>query len=226
VIIAIPDQRRSIAFPGVILVLAMLSICFYYRQNFAGQIGGEMSVAKLLWLDYALLAWFVVPFFLWRSPLIESSLRKIYGSHLLNFATRGAVELWMLYVTISWLPPYGIIHDLFSIGLITGVLWRRRKKLGRPSGTHPSAARRVLVSIRLGRVCVMTLAWLFYRATGGQIGIYFASDDPHFAFINNLTWVIVLFAYSDLLIFLWRARGIFLLSPDKIAVGSYAGTSG
>ncbi|MGH7846164.1 MAG: hypothetical protein ACREQW_13475, partial [Candidatus Binatia bacterium] len=92
--------------------------------------------------------------------------------------------------------------------------------------THHSAARCFLVSIRVALVCEMILAWLFYRATRGQIGIYFASDDPHFAFINNLTWVIVLFAYTDLLIFLWRARDIFFLIADKAALGSYEGTSG
>ncbi|MGH7845950.1 MAG: hypothetical protein ACREQW_12390, partial [Candidatus Binatia bacterium] len=140
--IAMPVQRRSVVFPGAILALTLISLWFYYRQNFAGQIGGAMSLAKLLWLDYTLLAWFVVPFFLWRSPLIEFPLRTIYGAHLLNFATRGAVELWMLYITISWLPPYGITHDLFSIGLITGLLWRRRKRLGAAYGTYHSAAYR------------------------------------------------------------------------------------
>lgn len=222
--VAMAIQRRSIAFPGAILALTMISLWFYYRQNFAGQIGGEMSVAKLLWLDYTLLAWFVVPFFLWRSPLIEPPLRKIYGAHLMNFAARGAVELWMLYISISWLPPYGITHDLFSIGLITGLLWRKRGKLG-SHNTHHSAARRFLLSVRVGLVCEMILAGLFYRATRGQIGIYFASDEPHFAFINNLTWVIVLFAYADLLIFLWRARHIFLIA-GKANLGSYEGTSG
>jgi hypothetical protein len=52
----------------------------------------------------------------------------------------------------------------------------------------------------------MTFAWLFYRATGGKIGIYFASRDPIFSFINGLTWVVVLFVYADLIRFLWQAR--------------------
>ena len=100
-------QKRNLNFPATVIALAAVSLWFYYRQNFAGQIGGGMSIAKLLWLDYALVAWFIVPFFVARSPYIEPSLRRIYGVYLANFIVRGAIELWMLYVTVSWLPPYG-----------------------------------------------------------------------------------------------------------------------
>ena len=170
-----------------------------------------MSVAKLLWLDYTLLAWFIVPFFVWRSRLIDLPLRQIYGAHLVNFVARGVVELWMLYITISWIPPYGITHDLFSIGLITCLLRYRSHQVRELDNSENSAALRFLLSIRVGLACEITLAWLFYRATEGRIGIYFASDDPHFAVINNLTWVIVLFAFTDLLRFLSRAPRIFFL---------------
>jgi hypothetical protein len=222
-------QRQNLSFPAAVIGLLTVSLWFYYRQNFAGQIGGAMSVAKLLWLDYTLLAWFIIPFFVWRSPLVASSVTEIYGAHLVNFFFRGLAELWMLYITISWLPPYGIGHDLFSIGLITGLLLRSRGKLSELHGAQNSAARRFLVSIRLGLVCEIILAWLFYRATEGRIGIYFASDDPHFAFINRLTWAIVLFAYSDLLNFLWRARRVFFPVASIMNFGpedhSYEGTS-
>ena len=227
--LATATQGRSLAFPGALIALATASLWFYYRQNFAGQIGGEMSVAKLLWLDYTLLAWFIVPFFVWRAPLITLPLRQIYGAHLANFMIRGAAELWMLYVSISWLPPYGIAHDVFSIGLITVLLWRTRWSV-KTRESQNSAARRFLLSIRIGLVCEMAFAWLFYRATEGKIGIYFASDDPHFAFINNLTWVIVLFAYADLIHFVWRARHILFLIADRTNLGKadhfYEETSG
>jgi hypothetical protein len=222
-------SKPNVGFLASVFALAAISLWFYYRQNFAGQIGGAISVAKLLWLDYALLAWFIVPFFVWRSPLIDPQLRGIYGAYLANFLVRGVVELWMLYVTVSWIPPYGITHDVFSIGLVTGLLLRRRGKLCQLHDGENSAARRFLVSIRLGLVCEIILAWLFYRATEGAIGIYFASDDPHFAFINRLTSAIVLFAYLDLLNFLWRARRIFFPIASTMNFGpedhSYEGTS-
>jgi hypothetical protein len=221
-------QKRRLSFPLTVSTLMIVSLWFYYRQNFAGQIGGEMSIAKLLWLDYTLVAWFIVPFFVWRSSHIGLPLRRIYGVYLAGFVIRGAVELWMLYVTVSWLPPYGITHDLFSIALITALLATKRRAINRLGDSQNSAARRFLTSIRLGLVCEMIFAWLFYRAIDGEIGIYFASDDAHFAFINRFTLVIVVLAYLNLGNFLWRARGIFFpIASERLGEDnhSYEGTS-
>src|SRR5262245_7893228 len=91
-----------------LIVLAAVSALFYYRQNWAGQVGGPISPAKILWLDYALIAWLMVPFALWRSPAVHPALRRIYGAHLAGFAARGAIELWLLYGRHAWIPPYGI----------------------------------------------------------------------------------------------------------------------
>jgi hypothetical protein len=208
-----PRGRRSLGVLRPFAVLAVLSLLFYARQNFSGQLGGRMSLAKLLWLDYALAAWFVLPFTLWRSPRVAPALRRVYGAHLFSFAARGAAELWMLYVTISWLPPYGIAHDLFTIGLITLLLRLARGQLTGLNNRANRSARGFLTSIRLGLGCEILFAWMFYRATGGQIGIYFASDDPVFAVINRLTWAVVLVAYADLLRVLWTGRD--LLFPRR-----------
>jgi hypothetical protein len=201
-----PPLERNFALLLTIATLALVSLLFYYRQNFAAQIGGKMSVAKLLWLDYAIIAWFVLPFFLCRSPLVAPVIRHIYRAHLATFAVRGAIELWMLYVTISWMPPYGITHDLIVLLLITGLLWRGRKELHRLNDGANRAALRFLSSIRVGLACEISFAWLFYRATNGRIGIYFASQDPVFATINGLTWAAVLLLYPDLLRTLWMGR--------------------
>ena len=197
--------------------LVVISLWFYYRQNFAGQIGGKMSIAKLLWLDYAIVAWLILPFFLWRSSFIAPGLRWIYGCHLTVFATRAMIELWMLYVTISWIPPYGISQDIFSIALITGMIQWKHGELRRYDDQANRAALRFLTSIRLGLVCEIVFAWLFYRATGGEIGIYFASTDPVFSLINGLTWAAVLLLYPDLARMLWVARdGLFpAVAPEK-----------
>ena len=197
--------RRNFALVLTIATLAVISIWFYYRQNFAGQIGGEMSIAKLLWLDYAIIAWFILPFFLWRSSLIRSSLRRIYAIHLVNFSLRGMTELWMMYVTFSWAPPYGIVHDLFSIVMLTGLRRSVSDKHGQEDSPN-QAALSFLTSIRLTLVCEMAFAWLFYR-TRSDSGLYFASSDPSFAIINQLTWIVVIFAYTDLARILWAARG-------------------
>jgi hypothetical protein len=219
----IHKPRRSFIFLAVTGSLAVTSLFFFYRQNFAGQIGGRMSVAKLLWLDYAIVAWLILPFFLWRSSSLAPTLRRIYGAHLIVFAARSAIELWMLYVTISWIPPYGITQDLFSIALITGLLWWNHEELRRYHDRANQAALRFLTSIRLGLVCEIVFAWLFYRAIGGKIGIYFASSDPVFSLINGLTWIAVFLFYPDLVRMLWLARdGLFpLKEPAKAKERKY-----
>jgi hypothetical protein len=184
----------------------MISSWFYYRQNFAGQIGGEMSIAKLLWLDYAIIAWFILPFFLCRSPLIAPGLRWIYAAHLATFVVRGAIELWMIYISISWIPPYGITHDLIGIALITALLRHGRREFHQLDDAANRAAIRFLTSIRVGLICEIVFAWLFYRVIEGKIGIYFASRDPIFATINGLTWTAVVILYADLLRTLWLGR--------------------
>lgn len=178
--------------------LVALSGAFFYAQNHADHIGGPMSFAKLLWLDYALIAWFLVPTYFWRSTSVSPALRRIYGWHLTGFAIRGIVELWLLYVTHSWIPPYGIAHDLGTIALITMLLATAPRDLAPNDG----AARRFLTSIRIGLMFEIAFAWLFFQAVQGQTArTWFASDDPVFRFINALTWVAVLLGYFDL----WRA---------------------
>lgn len=198
-------HRRSPALFAALAVLLAVSLHFYYRQNYAGQIGGPMSLAKLLWLDYALAAWFIVPFFFWRSARIAPALRHIYAAHLALFSLRAAVELWMLYLTISWKPPYGIAHDLLVIVVITALLSRTTEDQAARADAPNRAARRFLLSIRLGLCCEILFAWLFYRAIDGATAVYFASPDPAFALINRLTWGAVFF-YPDLAFTLWQGR--------------------
>lgn len=184
------------------LVLAGISIWFFYRQNYMHQIGGPMSIPKLLWLDYALMAWFIFPFFIWRCSDVAPALRRIYRIHLMNWFFRGVIELWLLYGSVSWTPLYGIAHDIFSILLLTGLI----KSQNWPKDLPNRAAGHFLTSIRLGLVCEASFAWLFHRARGKAIALYFASHDAHFAFINALTSVVLLFAYPDFLWTLWAMR--------------------
>jgi hypothetical protein len=176
---AASHPKRNLGLLVVLASLAAFSFGFYYRQNYASQIGGPMSVPKLLWLDYALIAWFV-----------------------------------LLYISVSWLPPYGIAHDLFVMGLISGLLALNGGRRGELVDPANRAALRFLSSIRLGLACEILFAWLFYRATQGQVGIYFASTDPLFARINALSWAVVLVAYPDLVRTVWAARELLFPRPS------------
>ncbi len=185
---------------GLLAVLAAVCAAFYLRQNAGGQIGGRMSLPKILWLGYALAAWFLLPLYFWRSPRLPAALRRVYGWHLASFGTRGVLELWLLYGVHAWIPPYGIGHDVFHILLLTGLAARTPGK-----ETHPEAAgaRRFLTSIRLALVAEILFAGLFFLvvrdAVRGPEGIWFASDEPIFRWINGLTWTAVLIGLADLL---------------------------
>jgi hypothetical protein len=190
--------------------LLAASLFFYYGQNVAGNIGGPISIPKLLWLHYALAAWFVVAFFFWTSDAVDPALRRVYGWHLASFGLRGAAEMVMLYVTLGWSPLYGITHDLSDIAMIT---WLRRGTSTAARDDANRAARHFLTSVRLGLVCEIVFAALFHRATAGQVGLYFASEAPCWAFINRLTVVAVLALYPDLAWTLWKGRGALFLQP-------------
>lgn len=211
---------RRPALSLTLLSLAAASLAFHYRQNVAGQIGGPISLPKLLWLDYALVAWFVVPFFFWRSPLLAPALRSIFGWHLSSFALRSLLELWMLYVTVSWLPAYGIAHDLLDIGVISVLAWRSRAALLRASRPSEQAARHFLTSIRVGLACEIVFAALFQQVRAGRMDLYFASDAPLFATINALTTAVVIGVYPDLGYVLWKGRAaLFARLPLEPAAG-------
>jgi hypothetical protein len=197
--------------------VAVASAVFCYRQNVAGQMGGPMSVEKILWLNYAITAWFVVPFFLARHPWVDPALRRILGLFLLGMVARGAIELWLLYVAVSWDPLYGIAHDLASIALIGVLRHRLPSRLAR-RGRLDGDVRAVLGSLQAGLVAEIVFAILFRRMGVHGQAVYFAADTAEFAHINLLTRVVDVLVYADLARFLWRqrARLFFHATPEVL----------
>jgi hypothetical protein len=165
--------------------LVLFSAVFYWRQNFRGQIGGAISIAKLLWLDYAIIAWFIVPALLIQST--NGAWQRLFIVHLINVGARAVIELILLYVFVKWSPVYGIAHDLFSIALVTWLAPHDASILHHYSWT-----------IRIGLVCEIVFAALFHRLTSKERAIYFASDAPRFRIVNVLTTVVDAVAYGDL----------------------------
>jgi len=177
--------------PGLLLAaaaaLVLLSALFYWRQNFKGQIGGAMSIAKILWLDYAIFAWLVMPALLLFSVPLSEGWRRLFIAHLINFGLRAVIELVLLYVFVAWSPLYGIAHDLFSIALIAWLAPHDASILYHYSWT-----------MRIGLMCEIVFAALFHRLTSKERAIYFASDAPRFRMINRLTMAVDAIAYGDL----------------------------
>ena len=194
------SRRLTLLYALVALLVG--AFAFRYGQNVAGHIGGPISWAKLAWLTYTLAAWFLVSFFFWRSGQVAPARRRAFGWHLASFSVRGLLELWLIYVAVAWIPPYGMTHDLFDIVLIT--------TLARGAGPALNAADRAaahfLTSIRVGLCCEIVFAWLFHQAADARTGVYFAADDPRWALINRLTLAVVVVAWPDLLRVLWTGR--------------------
>src|SRR5262245_14337470 len=92
----------------VLALLAAACVVFYRRQNAGLQVGGAISLPKMLWLSYALAAWFIVPFFLWRDARLVPAVRRVFGVFLLLLLARGAVQLPLMYVFQHWNPLYNI----------------------------------------------------------------------------------------------------------------------
>jgi hypothetical protein len=189
------------------------SAVFYYRQNWAGQVGGPMSIEKSLWLHYAITTWFVIPAFLVRHPAVTRPLRVILGSFLASMLGRGVIELWLIYVAFGWSPLYGIAHNMSNAVLFLVLVRRFRPGLA-DLDPFNAGVRHFVGSIRLSLLAESVFAFLFYRMQVHQEAVYFAPPTEAFAHITLLTrWVDVV-VYADLGLFLWRHRhALFRRTP-------------
>ncbi len=198
-----------------LVLTAVASAVLYYRQNFAGQVGGPISVEKALWLNYTITAWFVLPAFLVRHPKVDRPLRLILGGFLVSMIARGAVELWLIYVTFGWSPVYGITHDLSCIGLIA-VLRRSVRPWLAGADAFNAAVGRFCVSIQASLVAEIVFAALFYGMGVHRDAVYFAPPTEAFAHINLLTRWVDTAVYLDLGLFLWRQRHVLFRPPAPV----------
>ena len=101
---------------NIILTLTGLAFLFYFIQNyFLSNLGGEIALVKVFWLEIVIIFWFICPLFLSLDKELNSSTRKAYKYFLINMLLRAIVELYMMYVSKNWHPYIGIGHNLFSI---------------------------------------------------------------------------------------------------------------
>jgi hypothetical protein len=185
-----------------IVVLSAASAVFAWRQNHLGVVGGPISVAKTLWLNYMLIAMYVVPFFLWREKTLAPATRSLFGWLFASFALRAPVELWIIFFTRGWRCAYGITHDLLTVGLLAFLRWRMSPELARCE----FAALRVVTLLQITLFVEMFMAWEFSKLASPAKGIYFAADTPHFRVVNVASWIAVAIGYPALLYLLSRSR--------------------
>jgi vacuolar-type H+-ATPase subunit I/STV1 len=184
-----------------LLVLALvglsvlLGLFFWRTQNVRKARGGRISPPKLAWLFYAIFLWFLLCPLVALDSVLHPGLRAVIGAFTACMWLRGLAELYMLYVSKNWRPPYGIGHDVLCILLVLGGL-----ALTRHHWTGPLPPRDVWGLALVGLVLVslfieVLYAALFFQAveghTTGEDGIWFADEEQaRFRRINRLTFAL------------------------------------
>jgi hypothetical protein len=195
-------------------VFVLLAAFFQRTQNRKGATGGRISPPKMAWLFYAVFLWFIVCPLMALDAAVSPAASLVLGLFGASMWVRGVAELYMLYVSRSWRPPYGIGHDGLCIALVLGALaWHRSHWLGPLSpadGWTLALVALVLVSL----VIEIAYAALFFQAvhgaTTGADGIWFADEEQaRFRRINRLTFTFNVPMYGALAALLALGFGLF-----------------
>ncbi|MFB1483429.1 hypothetical protein [Corallococcus sp. RDP092CA] len=196
----------------VLLVVALLAcagaaVAFRRRQNARGGRGGRISGPKLAWLLYAVFLWFGVCPLVALDASVPMEARVVLGAFAVSMWLRGAAELYMLYVSRNWRPPYGVGHDLGCIALVgAGLVYTGEKWAGALDRRDVWAL--ALVGLVLTSLVVeVAYAALFHQAvegrTTGEDGVWFAdAEQARFQRINRLTLALNVPLYGALAVWL------------------------
>ena len=200
------NSRRILRKHLLVIGFVVLATGFFgWIQNRGALVGGPISLPKMLWLTYTLLTFVVVPACLWRNEALSREIRILFGAAFISFLVRGVVELYILYWTRNWQCIYGIVHDLLTFALVVALGLRSRLE-------RTEKDRRALWFVWIllpGLLVECFMAWQFSKLASPGAGTYFASDDPHFHFVNNASWVAVAIGLPALGWYLWRTRHDF-----------------
>ncbi len=198
----IPAWWTRLLLALLVVVMTIVGARFHRKQNAPGQkIGGRIALAKLLWLSWAIAVWFFVCPFVALDPGVGPPLRWSLGLFAASMWLRGAVELYMMYVSKSWRPPYGIAHDLCSIALLGGCLAWFHAELPGLVGYDRwvlGLCAAVLLSLVAETIYAVGFHKVVAHRTTGDDAVWFASsEDPKFRRLVRLTvgFNIPLFGY-------------------------------
>lgn len=199
-----------------VALLALLALCvavgvrLHHAQNIRKARGGPISGPKLAWLLYAVFLWFLVSPVAALDSGIQLPLRGVLGAFAAFMWLRGLVELYMLYVSHNWRPPYGIAHDVACIALVLGGLVASPPE--RPLSPVDMWAMALVALVLVSLGVEVLYAALFFRAvegrTTGEQGVWFADEeDPRYRRINRVTLALNVPLYTALAVLLGVAVG-------------------
>jgi len=184
-----------------LVLFVVVGIFVRRRQNQKPRMGGAISMAKCLWLMFALCVWFVWPLILFLTDEISSAYKDAFTLFLALIYTRGVIEVFMLLVTKNWRPPYGYVSHLLTalLMVVAAVL--------APAGWREHADELWLYTLCLFTILLDAFyAWRFHAivdVTTGDEGIWFAAEgDEKFRRINKITTFFNVVIYAAAAIFL------------------------
>ncbi len=178
---------------------------FYWVQTQVRPVGGNPSLAKSIWLAYAVLFWIVLPALITADSRLSPTCRRPFVPLLLLMLARGPAELWMLYISLNWSPWYGIGQDLVCAAALVLFGWR----LWAAKVPRSSLQRTILVHLAVTALMFgpeVYFAWYMqaHFNTKGSDAIYFVPDDPAHSVVLNVTTAVVVFLTAYLPVFLMR----------------------
>jgi hypothetical protein len=220
---------------AALAVFGLLGVLFQRRQNRQGARGGRISPPKVAWLFYAVFFWFIVCPAVALDPAVPLAAREVLGVFGASMWIRGVAEMYMLYVSKSWRPPYGIGHDLLCLALVLGGLaWRHTHWTG-PLTSADVWALALVALVLASLVIEIVYAALFFHAvagaTTGEEGVWFADEEQaRFRRINRLTFTCNVPMYAALAALLAMGLGLIracgaCLAEASEPLQSYSGTT-
>ncbi|MFL5353538.1 hypothetical protein [Archangium sp.] len=197
---------------ALLALAALLGFLFWRKQNVQRSRGGRISPPKLAWLFYAIFLWFLLCPLVALDAAVEPNLRGVLGGFGVLMWVRGGAELYMLYVSHNWKPPYGIGHDVLCIAfLLGGLSWYQLHRTG-PLSRLDAWALSLLALVLVSLFVEVMYATLFFQAveghTTGEDGIWFADEEQaRFRRINRITLACNIPLYAGLASLLAMALG-------------------
>jgi hypothetical protein len=199
----------------VVAATALIAGVFFVVQNRLAPVGGEVALAKAVWLGLAVLFWLVLPALIAVDARLAAAIRLPFQMLLALMALRGGAELVMLYVLKNWSPSYGIAHDLLCLGVLGA--WGIDRRWRRGASAHSRLNRTLLIHVFT--TAALFLPEVYYAAymqahftTAGATAVYFVPDDGRHSVVLAVTTAVdaLAAAYLGYFLYAW-------LKPSKDA---------
>lgn len=199
-----PDTRPG---PGLALTLAAMvpvGAYLWWGQNVAGHAGGHISIQKVFWFCLAVTLFVWMPIAITLDRRVAPILRRIVSVYAILWILRVFGELWLCYGVHRWIPPYGVIHNLTCMVVLTFLMWRHKAEVAAFLDAPTRNAMRYLKVMRAGMLCECVFAEMFYYAVNMDTrSTWFANTEPRFDLINQLTLAADLALYPLLALTVW-----------------------